>query len=76
MKILQNKIVVSVQPFYGNELKAQDTESPSIPWWVWVIGGILVAAILLLIVLHSTFRNVEKRRRTMEILEEQEEFIR
>lgn len=46
---IKDKIVVSVQPFYGAD--AQSTsQTPTIPWWVWVVGGILVAAILLLVI--------------------------
>ncbi len=45
---INNKIVVSVQPFYGKEV-ADATPESVIPWWVWVIGGILLVAIGLLV---------------------------
>src|SRR5690606_28177172 len=71
---IQNKVVVSVQPFYGNELKTQE-QIPSIPWWVWVVGGILVAAILLLIVFILRSKRRKETTYITEIPEEQEEFF-
>ncbi|MEK4494143.1 flagellar basal-body MS-ring/collar protein FliF [Ureibacillus sp. FSL W8-0352] len=71
---IENKIVVSVQQFYGNDVENIE-ETPVIPWWIWVVGGILVAAILLLIVyiLRSKKRKAEEE--AMEIIEEQEELL-
>ena len=70
---LQDKIVVSVQPFNGkNSLTAE--VSPTIPWWIFVIGAILLAAIILLV-----FFIIRSRREAQEdefIFEEQMEEIK
>lgn len=71
---IANKIVVSVQPFYGNA-NADDVTDSVIPWWVWVIGGVLVVAIALLVfyVLRSRKRKQEEEEQL--ILEKQQELI-
>lgn len=63
---IQEKIVVSVQPFNG---KPQfDTEPQTvIPWWVYLIGGILLLVIGLLIFL---FIRARKKRELEDELEE------
>ncbi|MED3660395.1 flagellar basal-body MS-ring/collar protein FliF [Ureibacillus terrenus] len=66
---IENKIVVSVQPFYGNDVKNSE-EFPTIPWWIWVVGGILVAAIILLVV--YIIRSRKHHEEEYEIIEEQE----
>ncbi|MBS4207627.1 flagellar basal-body MS-ring/collar protein FliF [Bacillus sp. FJAT-50079] len=47
---IRNKVVVSVQPFSG---KPEVTNVPAIalPWWVYVVGGLLVVVIALLVFL-------------------------
>jgi len=47
---LQNKIAVSVQQFNG-KATTTETASAGIPWWVYAVGGVLVAVIGLLIFL-------------------------
>ncbi|WP_409253697.1 flagellar basal-body MS-ring/collar protein FliF [Bacillus sp. SCS-153A] len=47
---IEDKIVVSVQPFNGKMEFEQETVS-ALPWWTYVIGGILLAVIILLIFL-------------------------
>ncbi|TYR77529.1 flagellar basal body M-ring protein FliF [Rossellomorea vietnamensis] len=47
---IEDKIVVSVQPFNGKVEFGQESET-ALPWWTYVIGGILLAVILLLIIL-------------------------
>ena len=71
---IANKIVVSVQPFYGNA-NADDVTDSVIPWWVWVIGGVLVVAIALLVfyVLRSRKRKQEEEEQL--ILDKQQELI-
>lgn len=44
-KEVKNKIVVSVQKFNGKPTSVQDTQT-SIPWWVYVVGGILLLALI------------------------------
>ncbi|RLQ95748.1 flagellar basal-body MS-ring/collar protein FliF [Falsibacillus albus] len=56
---LQDKVVVSVQPFNG---KIQmDTAAKSVlPWWVYVVGGILLAIIVLLFLFLFRSRKKEE----------------
>ncbi|KQL35512.1 MULTISPECIES: flagellar basal-body MS-ring/collar protein FliF [Bacillaceae] len=70
---LQEKIVVSVQPFNGKATTVAATDS-MIPWWVYVIGGILLAAIILLIVFILRSRRNEEEE--LVILEEQREELK
>ncbi|WP_438317589.1 flagellar basal-body MS-ring/collar protein FliF [Sporosarcina sp. FA9] len=65
------RIVVSVQPFNGKQAEFQPIGS-IIPWWIYVIGGVL-----LLVIIGLVIGLVRKRRQTEEdeqeiILEEQE----
>ncbi|HWL12248.1 MAG TPA: flagellar basal-body MS-ring/collar protein FliF [Ureibacillus sp.] len=71
---INEKIVVSVQPFYGNDAAASE-ETPVIPWWVWVAGGILVAVILLLIFFIIRSRRRKEAEEDYTIIEEQEELM-
>ncbi|RHW39649.1 flagellar basal body M-ring protein FliF [Lysinibacillus yapensis] len=68
------KVVVSVQPFLGNDASAIQ-ETPTIPWWVWVIGGILVAVILLLVIFIVRSRRQTEEEEEFTILEEQEQLM-
>jgi len=72
---ISQKVVVSVQPFYGNDAVANE-ETPVFPWWIWVIGGILVAVILLLVFFIVRSRKQEEEEEDeFTIVEEQERFI-
>lgn len=64
---LDQKVTVSVQKLNGNESAAPVTQ-PTIPWWVWVIGGILVVVIALLAIFM-----IRSRRNTDDEYEEYEE---
>ena len=70
---LQEKIVVSVQPFNGKATTAT-TSSPTIPWWIYVVGGILLAAIILLVIF--IIRSRRKEEEEFLILEEQREELK
>ncbi|MFJ5769971.1 flagellar basal-body MS-ring/collar protein FliF [Psychrobacillus sp. NPDC093180] len=70
---LEEKIVVSVQPFNGKSVATTETTS-KIPWWVYVIGGISLAAIILLLILLVRSRRKEEEEQV--ILEEQREELR
>lgn len=70
---LQEKIVVSVQPFNGKALTAAAT-TPAIPWWIYVVGGILLAAIILLVIFIMRSRRNEEEE--LLILEEQREELK
>lgn len=55
-----NKIVVTVQPFFGKPSDTVSTAS-SIPWWIYVIGGLLVVVIaVLLFFMFRKKRDVEE----------------
>ena len=71
---IANKIVVSVQPFYGNDDATAQPDS-IIPWWVWVIGGILLVAIILLVFYVLRSRKRKQEQEELEILERQQELI-
>lgn len=71
---INNKIVVSVQPFYGKET-ADDAGQSIIPWWVWVIGGILLVAIALLVFFILRSRKRKQQQEELEIIERQQELI-
>lgn len=68
---ISEKVVVSVQPFYGKDAPTVE-ETPTIPWWVWVIGGILVAVILLLVFFIIRSRKRKEEEEELTIIEEQE----
>ncbi|CAM5185914.1 Flagellar M-ring protein OS=Ureibacillus acetophenoni OX=614649 GN=SAMN05877842_101468 PE=3 SV=1 [Ureibacillus acetophenoni] len=63
---IEEKIVVSVQQFFGNDATPNDQATPVIPWWIWVVGGILVIVIVLLVV---TLLFAKKRKENEEELE-------
>ncbi|RWR14120.1 flagellar basal-body MS-ring/collar protein FliF [Siminovitchia fortis] len=62
---IDDKVVVTVQPFNGNMDRGEDSSKSVLPWWGYVIGGILVAIIALLIFLWT-----RSRARKAEELEE------
>ncbi|HWL26860.1 MAG TPA: flagellar basal-body MS-ring/collar protein FliF [Ureibacillus sp.] len=72
---IQEKIVVSVQPFYGNEATQVEDVEPVIPWWVWVIGGILVVVIILLVVSLLTSRKRKAEAEEIVVFEEQRDLF-
>ena len=71
---LNDKIVVSVQPFNGKVDRFAYTKSV-IPWWVYVIGGVLYLVIGVLVFMF--IQKSTKSRRTEEelIIEEQLEHL-
>lgn len=64
---LEQKVTVSVQKLNGKAVAETATKS-AIPWWVWVIGGILVVVIALLAVFM-----IRSRKNNEEYEEEYEE---
>lgn len=52
---INNKIVVSVQPFNGGIDNTQ-TATNSIPWWIYAIGGVLLAALAVTLFLYLRSR--------------------
>ncbi|WP_338753997.1 flagellar basal-body MS-ring/collar protein FliF [Bacillus sp. FJAT-52991] len=66
---VEDKIAVSVQPFNG-KVDFKEEEQPLLPWWAYVIGGILLVVIGVLV-----FLMIRSRRNTEEEEEEElEEF--
>ncbi|WP_445488260.1 flagellar basal-body MS-ring/collar protein FliF [Niallia sp. 03133] len=65
---LNNKIAVSVQQFNGKAV-ASAPKATAIPWWIYVIGGVLLAVIALLIFLMI------RTRKKKEVEKEIEEII-
>lgn len=56
---ISDKIVVTAQPFNGKIQFEEDTKT-SIPDWVFIVGGILIALILLLVVVFVLSRRKQK----------------
>lgn len=70
---IQNKIVVSEQPFDGKVSFEEEEITSKLPWWAYVIGGVLLAVILVLVFLMVRKRKEEEAFE--EVLEEEEEPI-
>ncbi|MDZ5473485.1 flagellar basal-body MS-ring/collar protein FliF [Bacillus sp. 31A1R] len=67
---IQEKIVVSVQPFNGKVEFNQEPKSV-LPWWAYVVGGVLLAIIALLIYLFLRARKKqEKEQEELLMMEE------
>lgn len=56
---VQNKIAVSVQPFKG-KVQLQQQQTSVLPWWAYVIGGVLLLAIGVLVFLFLRSRKKQK----------------
>ncbi len=72
---VQDKIVVSVQQFLGNDGDNIPEKTPVIPWWVWVIGGILVVVIVLLVATLLISKKRKQQEEAIEVMEEQRELF-
>lgn len=66
---VQKKVTVSVQKLNGKADTTPATDT-SIPWWIWVIGGVLVVAIGLLV-----FFIIRSRRQAAEEEFEEDEYL-
>lgn len=53
---IDDKVVVSVQPFNGNMDRAEASSPNGLPWWGYVVGGILIAIIAVLVFLWTRAR--------------------
>lgn len=69
---LAQKVTVSVQKLNGKAV-VETPQQPVIPWWIWVIGGILVVVIALLAIFMLRSRK-NKEEQYDEFEEEYEEF--
>ncbi|WP_139891253.1 flagellar basal-body MS-ring/collar protein FliF [Bacillus sp. D386] len=63
---LEEKIAISIQPFNG-KVTFDEQQENSTPWWIYVIGGVLCLAIILLLIF------IIKSRKNKEIEIEQYE---
>lgn len=66
---INDKIVVSVQPFNGKMTFSDETKS-SIPWWVYAVGSVLLAAIGLLLFLFLRARKMQFQEEDVLVKEE------
>ncbi|WP_307256290.1 flagellar basal-body MS-ring/collar protein FliF [Oikeobacillus pervagus] len=71
---LEDKIAVSVQPFAG-KVKFDEQSKPLIPWWVYVIGGILLLIIGILVFLMIRSRHNEVEEDDLSITEQEEKTV-
>lgn len=71
---IENNIVVLLQPFYGNASDDANTEF-TIPWWLWVLGGVLVVAIALLVFFILRSRKAKQQAQEELIIEQQQELF-
>ncbi len=69
---IEEKVVVSVQELKGkNEIA--DAQSLTIPWWIYVIVGVLLVAIILLVI--SLLRSRRSDEEELIIVEEEKEIL-
>ncbi|MDP4083032.1 MAG: flagellar basal-body MS-ring/collar protein FliF [Bacillota bacterium] len=57
---IKNRVVVSVQPFNGKTNFTNQVAQTSIPWWIYLIGGLLLLVIVLLLILFMRARKKRK----------------
>lgn len=69
---LNEKIVVSVQPFNGKMVELEVTETV-IPWWIYAVGGALLLILVILVLAFLRNRRQAEEAEQALIYEEQEE---
>ncbi len=74
-QFIEEKIVVSVQPFLGNNPATIQEETPVIPWWVWVIGGILLVVIVLLVATLLFTKKRKQQEEEIDVIEQQRQLF-
>lgn len=55
---IEDKVVVSVQPFNG-KVNFDNPTVETLPWWVYIVGGLLIAVILVLLLLFLRSRKTQ-----------------
>jgi flagellar M-ring protein FliF len=55
---IEDKVIVSVQPFNG-KVTFDNEVVQKLPWWIYLVGGILLAIIVILVLLFMRSRKVE-----------------
>ncbi|RST75482.1 flagellar basal body M-ring protein FliF [Siminovitchia acidinfaciens] len=53
---IDEKVVVSVQPFNGNMDRTESSSQTGLPWWGYILGAIVLAGIAVLIILWTRAR--------------------
>jgi len=56
---IEDKVVVSVQPFNG-KVTFENEVVQKLPWWIYLVGGILLAIIALLLILFLRSRKAKE----------------
>lgn len=70
---LNNKIAISVQPFNGKMKLQKDETEHSLPIWAYIVGGVLILAIIILLILFLRSRKLAELEE--EYLVEEEEVV-
>ncbi len=71
---LNERIVVSVHPFNGKDIE-MSTVTEKIPFWIYIIAGVLVLVIIVLAFLFIRNRRQDEEEEVEEAIEEQEEIL-
>jgi flagellar M-ring protein FliF len=67
---IKNKVAVSIAPFNGGIDSTAQNSTTSIPWWIYAVGGVLIAALAALLFL---FLRSRKQNNMVEDLEDMPE---
>ncbi|MEH7440959.1 flagellar basal-body MS-ring/collar protein FliF [Bacillus sp. JJ1122] len=59
---IEDKVVVSVQPFNG-KVTFENEVVQKLPWWIYLVGGILLAIIALLLILFLRSRKAKEEEK-------------
>jgi flagellar M-ring protein FliF len=73
-EVIEDKVVVSVQPFNGKVTFDNNNTVEKLPWWVYLVGGLLLAGIVVLLLLFMRSRKKEVEEEY--VMEEKYEQIR
>ncbi|PLR87472.1 MULTISPECIES: flagellar basal-body MS-ring/collar protein FliF [Bacillus] len=67
-ELINQKVMVSVQPFNG-KIDFEGDAQPGLPWWIFVVGGVLLVIIAVLVFLF--IRSKRKREEEEELVIEE-----
>ncbi|MBM7716482.1 flagellar basal-body MS-ring/collar protein FliF [Siminovitchia sp. FSL H7-0308] len=70
---IENKVVVSVQPFNGKTAMDEEAKGSLLPWWAYIIFGLLVAIIATLIFLWIRSSKSREEAEEVEVVEQPED---
>lgn len=71
---INERIVVSVQPFNG-KVTAFDAPSVKVPLWIYIVGGALLLIIIVLVILFVRNRRAAEEAEVEEVIEGQEKVL-